>query len=240
MSRRKPAFRGFGLGLMRRLRPRPIDEADLVIRECRNLIGGGVFWDIGANIGDVSDAVAGRASRILAVEPDELVFARLEARLAGRATCVRALVGPDGAERIFLRNGKASASSTSVAPGDAPAHAYFTPQAMRAISLDALAQRHGPPDLIKIDVEGYEIQVLASGPEVLARRPTVILEFNSVCLSNFGRVNPRDAIDHILATFPKVEAITQSGREPVSDPYEFVHHNILSHGSVDNLVASWA
>jgi FkbM family methyltransferase len=236
----KPAFRGFGLGLMRRLRRTPVDEAELVIRECRALIRGGVFYDIGANVGSVSEAMVGHASRIVAVEPDADIFPHLAARMGRRAICVQALVGPEGEERVFLHNQLASASSTSVAPGDAPPHGYLTPRAMTAVSLDRIAREHGAPDLIKIDVEGFELSVLASAPEVLARRPVVVMEFNSVCLSNFGRVNPRDAIDRILAMFPRVETITQTGRERVSDPYTFIYHNILTHGSVDNLVASWA
>ena len=55
-------FRGFGLGIMRRLRGTPIDESDLVIRECRKLINGGVFFDVGANVGEVSEAMLPLAS----------------------------------------------------------------------------------------------------------------------------------------------------------------------------------
>jgi FkbM family methyltransferase len=235
----RPRFRGFGLGLVRRLRRAPPPEAELVIRECRRLAAGAAFWDIGANVGDVSAAMLGHAASILAVEPDADVFAALSARLEGRATCVRALVGPEGEARTFLRSAGSSASSTSVRPGDEPPHPSLTPELMRAVSLDRLARDHGFPDVLKIDVEGYEIAVLDSGPEVLARRPRVILEFNAVCLSNFGRVNPRDAIERLLAIFPRLERITPGGREPVTDPVVFVHDNMLKRGALDNLVGGW-
>ncbi|HEY7799335.1 MAG TPA: hypothetical protein VIA80_11260, partial [Hyphomonadaceae bacterium] len=62
----KRPFRGFGLGVMRRLRGAPPTETELVIRECRRLIQGGVFLDIGANIGRISEAVLPLASRVLA------------------------------------------------------------------------------------------------------------------------------------------------------------------------------
>ena len=74
---------------------------------------------------------------------------------------------------------------------------------------------------------------------MLAAKPVFIMEFNALCLSNFGRVNPRDAIDRLLATFPKVEVITQRGRQRVTDPYVFLMANIIDNGSVDNVVCSW-
>lgn len=195
---------------MRRLRGASIDEADLVIRECRNMIKGGIFFDVGANVGEVSEALLPLASRIVAIEPDPQSFAELNRRLGQHAICVQALVGPDDARRTFLTNTIASKGSTSVTPGDEPpGHDYLKRTAMQAISLDSLAAMHGMPSLVKIDVEGYEMSVLDSAQAVLAAKPVVIMEFNALCLSNFGRVNPRDAIDRILATFPKVEVIAQ-------------------------------
>jgi len=234
------AFKGFGLGIMRRLRSTPIDESDLVIRECRQLIRGGVFFDVGANIGEVSEAILPLASRIVAIEPDPESFRELNRRLGQRITCVQTLVGPEGAQRTFLTNTFASKSSTSVMPGDEPpGHDYLKRTAMKAVSLDSLAAQHGMPSLVKIDVEGFEISVLDSAQAVLAAKPVVVMEFNSLCLSNFGRVNPRDAIDRILAIFPKVEVITSQGRSPLTDAYHFLKENIIDHGSVDNLVCSW-
>lgn len=234
------AFRGFGLGIMRRLRGTPIDEADLVIRECRQFMNGGVLFDVGANVGEVSEAMLPHASRIVAIEPDPASFAELERKLGQRVTCVQALVGPEGEQRTFLTNTNASKSSTSVRPGEEPpGHDYFNHTAMKAVSLDALAAQYGMPSLVKVDVEGCEMSVLDSAKAVLAAKPVFIMEFNALCLSNFGRVNPRDAIDRILATFPKVEVITQQGRQLVTDPYVFLMANIIDHGSVDNVVCSW-
>lgn len=204
-------------------------------------MNGGVFFDVGANIGEVSEAMLPLASRIVAIEPDPASFAELNHKLGKRVTCVQALIGPDGAQRTFLTNTIASKSSTSVAPGDEPpGHDYLKRTAMQAVSLDSLATQHGMPSLVKIDVEGFEMSVLDSAHSVLAAKPIVIMEFNSLCLSNFGRVNPRDAIDRILATFPKVETITSDGRRPLTDAYLFLKENIIDHGSVDNIICSWS
>lgn len=225
---------------MRRLRGTPIDEGALVIRECKRLIRGGVFFDVGANVGDVSEALLPFASKIVAIEPQPESYAKLSARLGARVTCIEALVGPDGDERTFLSNPIASTSSTSVRPGDEPVgHDYYARTHMQAVSLDTIASRHGMPNLIKIDVEGFEISVLQSAKAVLAAHPVVIMEFNAFCLSYFGRVNPRDAIDFVLGIFPRVEVVTQQGVKPLTDPYDFLCSNIIHNGSVDNLVCSW-
>ncbi len=240
MQRRIKPFRGLGLGIAKRLRGTRIDEADLVIRECRKLINGGVFYDVGANVGEVSEALLPLASRVVAIEPEPESFATLSHRLGERAVCINALIGPEGAPRTFLTNTVASKSSTSVAPGDEPpGHDYLKRTAMTSISLDNIAAQHGMPTLVKIDVEGFEMAVLQSAANILATRPVVVMEFNTLCLSNFGRVNPRDAIDTVMRMFPRVEVITQEGRELLTDPYVFLSKNILEHGSVDNIVCSW-
>lgn len=240
MSQQKKPFRGFGLGIMRRLRGARPDETELVIRECKSLIQGGVFFDIGANVGRISEAVLPHAKRIVAVEPDPKTFGELSARMGSRATCIQALVGPEGVERTFLFNTIASSSSASVAPEhDPPGHAELVRSTMRAVSLDRLVREHGRPDLIKIDVEGAELAVLDSGKETLAGKPIVVMEFNTLCLAQFGRINPRDAIERILEIFPKVETITGEGRSRVTDSYGFLSENIMSHGALDNLVCSW-
>jgi len=239
-QKQKKTFRGFGLGIMRRIHGTKIDEADLVIRECRQLIRGGVFFDVGANVGTVSEAMLPHASKIVAMEPEPGSYAALVKRLGAHAVCINALIGPEGADRTFLFHSLASTSSTSVTPGDEPVgHDYLKRMPMKAVSLDAVAQQHGLPSLIKIDVEGFELSVLESAKTVLASKPAVVMEFNALCLANFGRVNPRDAIDRILAIFPKVELITQTDRTLVTDPYFFLSENILAHGSVDNLVCTW-
>jgi len=233
-------FRGFGLGIIRRLRGARVDEFDLVVRECKRLIRGGVFYDVGASVGRVSEALLPLSQRIVAIEADPDSHASLVQRLGQKAVCLHALIGPDGAERTFLSNTEHPTSSTSVRPGDdPPGHAHLKRSTMHAVSLDTIAKTHGMPDLIKIDVEGFEMSILDSAKAVLASRPAVVMEFNSLCLANFGRVNPRDAIDIICGIFPKVEVITQKGREPVTDRYVFLSNNILLNGSVDNLVCTW-
>lgn len=57
-------------------------------------------------------------------------------------------------------------------------------------------------DLIKIDVEGFERQVLDGMQTTLSRfNPKVILEFNTFCLICQGRNDPYSLLEFIKSTF---------------------------------------
>lgn len=48
-----------------------------------------------------------------------------------------------------------------------------------ATTLDALADAHGHPDVLKVDVEGHEVAVLTGGPRTLHRVAAVVLEVHT-------------------------------------------------------------
>ena len=63
-------------------------------------------------------------------------------------------------------------------------------------------------DVMKIDVAGYELNVLKGAPKVLKRfRPVVILEMNHWCLNVFQRRCLPDFRDALLEIFPYVRAV---------------------------------
>lgn len=212
-------------------------HADPVIHHLLELSRGGVYFDVGANIGDTAEPLVGVASKVIAIEADDQTFGKLAQRLAGKATCVHALVGTDGEARTWLSNTANHTGSTSVAVGDAPkGHDYLVPSQKVSVSLDSLADRHGVPDLIKIDIEGHEMAALRSARSILASKPMVIAEFNALALMNFGRVNPRDALDEIFGMFDSVSRINGDALDPITDRYAFIVEHVLQRGSVDNLV----
>jgi FkbM family methyltransferase len=62
-----------------------------------------------------------------------------------------------------------------------------------AVTADELDKTFGPFDVLKIDVEGYERQVLAGASALLRRRPRIMLELHSPSLARFG-----SSIDSVL------------------------------------------
>jgi hypothetical protein len=56
----------------------------------------------------------------------------------------------------------------------------------RAVTGDELDEKYGPFGMLKVDVEGYEGQVLRGCRRLLARRPALALELHLDQLARFG------------------------------------------------------
>ncbi len=145
---------------------------------------GGTILDVGANIGVLSLQIARRLARgtdILAVEASPRVGALLQENIASNETgkvamIACAAVGTDGVRIPFF---------------DAPPHkfgmgsrtAFFADGATEVAgrTLDSIVAERGISrvPVIKIDVEGHEIDVLAGASRIIASdRPLVVFEFN--------------------------------------------------------------
>lgn len=58
---------------------------------------------------------------------------------------------------------------------------------MRAVSVDELAREFGRPDVLFIDVEGYELEVLKGAVETLASASDCLVEVHQGCgLEEYG------------------------------------------------------
>lgn len=134
---------------------------------------GDAVVDVGANIGVFSLWAAGRigsAGTLTAVEPNPQTYALLEQNTAG-ATIHRVGCGEEAGDVDFhYVPGKLSVGSIL----ERPDRTETITVPVRP--LDDLLADHGPIDLLKIDVEGFEREVLAGAPETLARTTRVALE----------------------------------------------------------------
>jgi FkbM family methyltransferase len=100
-------------------------------------------------------------------------------------------------------------------------------------------------DLIKIDVEGFEMQVLNGMEKTLSRfNPKVILEFNTFCLICQGRNDPYSFLEFIKYTFKHKYIFSRnqdeerllSKLEDENFERNLLHKNIIEHGSVDDIL----
>lgn len=120
-------------------------------------------FDIGANIGFTAEALLkGGAREVIAVEPDAYNYSILDGKLGrdSRATLVNMAVDIDEGKALLRRHSSDGALHT-LSPKYAELNALRGgEQAVHTTTLDALIQRYGCPDYVKIDVEGHEPAVL--------------------------------------------------------------------------------
>ena len=145
---------------------------------------GDVVWDVGAHIGFLSllsARLVGPGGRVLAFEPMAMNRARLVSSIESNGTPnvevdERALGAKSGDRVLYI--GDASATWTLRADRGAKKGlpAYCT-------TLDEVAASNLAPALIKIDVEGAEVDVLRGGAQLLAdHRPKLLVEFHGAWL----------------------------------------------------------
>jgi FkbM family methyltransferase len=144
-------------------------------------------FDLGAHIGAFALPLARKAGpggTVLAVEADATHFGVLRSNIALQRlrtiTPVRLLIGPDDtALTVGEREGNTGARHFVPAGEGAPA--VDTPRA----TLDDLADRHGLPRVIKMDIEGFEHFALSHGADtVLAAGPLLYVE---ICEAQLNR-----------------------------------------------------
>jgi len=147
---------------------------------------GDTVWDVGANCGLFAFAAARRAGengRVLAIEPDAWLVNLLH-RSAGQrgAGCARvdvlsaaASVQVGLAYLQIAERGRSSNHLDSTA-GNSQAGGTRAAQSTLSLSLDWLLDIYPAPSVLKIDVEGFEIEVLKGGSRVLSLHPKLHCE----------------------------------------------------------------
>jgi len=132
---------------------------------------GDLVFDVGAHVGDRIAAFRRLGARVVAVEPQPALVASLKL-LYGRDRAVTieplALGASAGVVELKLNIDNPTVSTASEAfvraANGAPGwegQVWGRTIAVPMTTLDALIARHGEPSFIKIDVEGFEAEVLA-------------------------------------------------------------------------------
>lgn len=176
---------------------------------CRRLDPASVVVDIGANIGTFALPVAqATKAHIIAVEPVSSTFSLLNDNVrrnqAGDAvTTVRSAVG-DVAGDVVITTGAQSANH--VLPGQTAARA-----GEERVAVVTLLDDESRIDLIKVDVEGLELNVMRGALQTLASHaPAVLLEIESRWTTRYG-YRPEDVFAFMAAAGYGYESLTSDG-----------------------------
>lgn len=160
-----------------------------------------IFIDIGANEGFHSlnclSSVTGAA--VIAFEPNPVVRARLEKNLQENGLEMRSTVHPFGlshrksAEVFYVprMTGSGGGSLRNL-------HAEEGDPTEMSVQLETLDSFDCDPSVIKIDVEGNEMNVLLGAQETIAKsRPLIVAELLRKWMAPFGST-PQDAANLII------------------------------------------
>ena len=148
-----------------------------------------MIWDIGANIGLFALAAAvrsGERGKVIAFEPDVWLVQLLRRTSAAQPaknapiTVVPVAVASEVSLRGFSIAARSRACNTLVEYGNSQMGGVEQQQVVASFNLDWLLTRLPIPDVIKIDVEGAELEVLRNQSRMLNQvRPVIICEVGS-------------------------------------------------------------
>lgn len=153
----------------------------------RFLTKSALAFDIGSHVGDRIASFRRQGARVVALEPQPLCFEALSQIYCcdGAVTLVNAACGPKAGE-LTLHVNSANPTVTTASPefikaadgaGGWEGQVWDRAITVPVITLDALIEKHGTPQFVKIDVEGFEADVLAGLSRVL---PALSFEFTTI------------------------------------------------------------
>jgi len=206
-----------------------------------------VVADIGANIGLTAILFSTLSSKVLAFEPSPSTYSILKVNLA------RASV--DNVETINCGFGEKKESLTITFASNNRSGGYVSDKIRpesghitEKIQIDTLDNYFRGseiiPTFLKIDVEGFEKNVIKGGAEFLQKhKPSVVMEMNHFCLDVLQRITIPDFLDFMLAEFPYLYAIDTDNETIVDlrdqDRAYFVMHEHVVQNRFPNLVAAF-
>jgi FkbM family methyltransferase len=206
-----------------------------------------VIADVGANIGVTSTifSVIAPCGKIYSFEPSPSAFSclreTLEVNKITNCYAFNLALGKEGGVFQFYDNPNSASASHLVNQGTLDE----ATQSVSVTTLDNFLHENAIDrlDFLKIDVEGFEMDVLAGAENVLqSMRPDVFVEFNAFTLMAFANLNPRTMIEYLVTKFPFVYQFDRGSINLIKDRasiLKFLHDNIIKIGCVDDLCCSY-
>ncbi len=162
----------------------------VLFRLAREFIkSGNVVWDIGANLGLFTFAaahVSGKSGLVIALEPDVWLvqLLRRSCLIQSAASAPVQVIPAAAAQSVDLRTfciaRRARSANFLKGYGSSQTGGVVEEQIAITLTLDWLAERLPHPDVLKIDVEGAELEVLNGAIGLLERkRPILLCEVSS-------------------------------------------------------------
>jgi FkbM family methyltransferase len=140
-----------------------------------------LVFDIGANVGDHSNIFSKISKKLVCVEPDDTNNVILRSRFGRNknVTIIKKAVAEKEGTSVFYMEAAGSALNTlstkwvnvleeSEVSRFGEGHKFSTSKKVEITTLDKLIKEYGKPDYIKIDVEGFEKEVVSTLKEKIS------------------------------------------------------------------------
>ena len=169
-----------------------------------------LIFDIGANFGNKAAIFSKLADHVVCVEPDRRAVAALETRFRKKPNVhtVAAAMGAVGGQAEFMRLSEGSTRNT-LSQKHAKLHQISddSHEMVDVVTADALIDIHGVPNFLKVDVEGFEVDVFAG-----LTKPVPLISFEAN-LPEF-RSETITVVERLLDIHPRYRfnAIRNDGR----------------------------
>lgn len=205
-----------------------------------------VVIDIGANLGLVACSVASVAplGKVIAVEASPKIYKILKKNVKQNniknVQTVQIALSDKQKTLKFFEDRDFLAGSRAVSDKDQRKGVVT----VKALPLDILIKDYALTriDLIKIDVEGHELQVLKGAKNTLKKfKPFCLIEFNSYVMIKENNMLPQEFLKELEVLFPRIFAFnreTLALDEITDDLGSFLTRNLLG-GCVDDLVCGY-
>ena len=206
-----------------------------------------IILDIGANIGCTAILFGELSKNVYAFEPSQTTFAFLEKNItrAGLKNVFLHNMGLGAEPGEFTLTFAPSNRSGGFVSNQTQASAGHAVENIVIRQLDEVVTSLDLPkiDFIKIDVEGFEGQVLSGAAQTLSTfKPIVVLELNHWCLNAFQRTSIPDFFDLLRSLFPillAVDGTSYRNLHDESDSYVVMYEHILQM-KFPNIVAAFS
>jgi len=138
-------------------------------------------WDVGANIGYYTERFSKLASHVVAFEPIPENCSQINSKMLPNVECCQTALGDVTGEAEIFVDGPFSSIAVASQNG-------IPPRSVKIARGDDLT-RLRPPSVVKIDVEGYELEVIRGMSGVLHGVRALFVEVHFQILEQRGLAN---------------------------------------------------
>jgi FkbM family methyltransferase len=147
-------------------------EPDSLLAIDRFVRPGDVCYDLGASIGYLTLLMARRARHVYAFEPSPVAAEEMRKHVAAnRFSNITIVPQPVSDSRQVVEFGISDTAFDSYIGGGRGTWPMLT---LTTVTLDEFTETHPPPDFLKIDVEGEEVNVLRGARKILETKRSII------------------------------------------------------------------